>query len=258
MTKKLLNQRQAWWLEFLTQFGYQIVFRPGKSTGKAEAVTRRLGDLTEGGHGRWKNMELVVLRLQKLLERLHLLAVNPASQGHPSISDLIADAYVTDLLPGKIIDAIWTNQNPKESTIVECTEIERWIQYRWKLYVPKSDESNLRLIHHHYDPSLAGRPGQAKTFHQLDRRYCWKEMRNYVDWYVQYYQSCLWSRNLKHFTFGILRWLPVTDPLSEDISMDFVVGLPECEGLDAIWVALDRCSKMRYFICCHTTIDAPG
>jgi len=38
--------------------------------------------------------------------------------------------------------------------------------------------------------------------------------------------------------------------------MDFVVGLPECESFDAICVVVDRLSKMRHIIPCHTTIDA--
>lgn len=37
-----------------------------------------------------------------------------------------------------------------------------------------------------------------------------------------------------------------------------MVGLPECKGFNAVWVVMDRLSKMRHFIPCHTTIDAVG
>jgi len=49
MAKKLLNHRQALWSEFLTCFDYEIVYVLGKSYGKAYALTRRPGDLPEGG-----------------------------------------------------------------------------------------------------------------------------------------------------------------------------------------------------------------
>jgi len=38
--------------------------------------------------------------------------------------------------------------------------------------------------------------------------------------------------------------------------MDFMVGLSKCKGFDAVWVVVDRLSKMRHFNPCHTTIDA--
>jgi len=40
--------------------------------------------------------------------------------------------------------------------------------------------------------------------------------------------------------------------------MDFVVGLAECEGFDAIWGVVDWLSKMQHFVPCHTTMDAMG
>jgi hypothetical protein len=49
---------------------------------------------------------------------------------------------------------------------------------------------------------------------------------------------------MKYSTFGILRLLHVPERPREDMSMDILVGLPECEGFDAIWVVVDRLSKM--------------
>jgi hypothetical protein len=47
---------------------------------------------------------------------------------------------------------------------------------------------------------------------------------------------------------------PVPIKPREEISIDFVVGLPLCDGFDAIWVVIDRLLKMRHFIPSHTTI----
>jgi len=258
MTKKLLNRRLAPWSEFLTRFDYGIVYRPAKFDGKADALTRRPGDLPERGDERLKNTEQVVLTQQNLPEKLHLLADSPPTPGHPSFSNLIMKPYETDPLPGRILEAIRVKNGLQEITIAECIEDGGWIRYRGNLYVPDDDELHLRIIKEHHDTALAGHPGRAKTFDLVDREdYC-NEMRKDVDRYIRNCQDCQRSRSSRHFTFGVLRPLPVLDKPWEDISMDFVVGLPECEGFDAIWVAVDRLSKMRHFIPCHMTIDALG
>jgi len=79
-----------------------------------------------------------------------------------------------------------------------------------------------------------------------------------VDRYVRNCHDCQLSRCSRHSGFGVLRPLPVPDEPWEDIWMDCVVGLPECKGFDAIWVVVDRLSKMRYFILSHMTTDALG
>jgi transposase InsO family protein len=116
----------------------------------------------------------------------------------------------------------------------------------------------LRLIQEYHDTALAGHPGQANTFDLLDRQYYWKDMRKQVDQYVRNCHKCQQSRTSRHATIGVLRPLPVSENPWEDISIDFLVGLPECEGFDAVWLVVDSLSKMRHFIPCHTTIDAVG
>jgi len=151
MTKKLLNRRQARWSEFLTRFDYNIVYRPGKSNGKADALTRRPGDLPEGGDERLKNMEHVVLKPHNLPEQLRISANDMPEQDVPSINHLFTRAYMDDPLPKKILEAIRRGGSLRDITVAECIEKEGEIWNRGKRYVPEGDQLRLRLIQEHHD-----------------------------------------------------------------------------------------------------------
>jgi hypothetical protein len=49
ISTKLLNQRQTWWAEYLSCFNFKIIYYPSKAGGKPDALTRRSGDLPQGG-----------------------------------------------------------------------------------------------------------------------------------------------------------------------------------------------------------------
>jgi hypothetical protein len=171
MTKKVLNRRQAPWSEFLTPFDYEIVYRPGKYNRKADALTRRPGDLPKGEDETLKNMEHVVWKQHNLREQLRIAADGRPRQEASLISDLFTQAYMDDPLHNKILKAIRQGDSLKDITVDECTEQEGQLWYRGKCYVPEGDQLRLRLIQEHHDTALAGHPGRAQTFDLLDRQY---------------------------------------------------------------------------------------
>ena len=52
--------------------------------------------------------------------------------------------------------------------------------------------------------------------------------------------------------------LPIAQSPWTDISMDLITQLPESDNSDAIFVVVDRFSKMAHFILTTTTADAPA
>jgi hypothetical protein len=56
---------------------------------------------------------------------------------------------------------------------------------------------------------------------------------------------------------GLLQPLSIPTWKWDDISMDFIVGLPmTAHKFDSIWVIMDRLSKSAHFIPVHTRYDA--
>jgi len=134
-------------------------------------LTRRLGDLSEGGDERLKNMEQVDLTPQNVPEQLRISANGPLVQDRPSILDLLNQTYQVDPSVGKIHRLIWTNGSLTEKTVAECADQDEKVLYKEKFNVLEGDQLWLHLRQEHHDTTLAGHPGRAKTFDLLDRQY---------------------------------------------------------------------------------------
>jgi hypothetical protein len=84
----------------------------------------------------------------------------------------------------------------------------------------------------------------------------WPHMRRDVQRHIVCCIVCLKAKSRLN-PHGLYTPLPIPHVPWEDISMDFVLGLPRSQrGRDSIFVVVDRFSKMAHFIPCHKSDDA--
>jgi hypothetical protein len=65
---------------------------------------------------------------------------------------------------------------------------------------------------------------------------------------------CKRIKPICHAPFGLLKPLQLPTKPWDSISIDFISGLPEVEGSNALWVIVDLVTKMAYFVTCKDTM----
>ncbi|GAU23300.1 hypothetical protein TSUD_237540 [Trifolium subterraneum] len=69
----------------------------------------------------------------------------------------------------------------------------------------------------------------------------------HVEDFVKSCVVCQQTKSSNHAPYGLLQPLPLPDRVWEDISMDFIVGLPSFQTNTAVFVVVDRLSKAAHF-----------
>lgn len=89
--------------------------------------------------------------------------------------------------------------------------------------------------------------GLAKSLHRLQQNFYWANMRKEVK---QFISQCHICQQIKYKTkkpAGLLQPLPLPSAIWEDLSLDFITGLPPFQGHIAIMVVVDHFSKGAHF-----------
>lgn len=76
----------------------------------------------------------------------------------------------------------------------------------------------------------------------------WFGMKQSVQQFVMGCDTCQRQNYLAAAPGGLLQPLNIPEQIWEEISMDFITGLPKSKGYEAILVVVDRLSKYNHFI----------
>ena len=214
-----LNRRHAKWVEFIESFPYVIKHKKGKENIIADALSRRYTLLNQ--------LDYKIFGLET-----------------------IKDQYVHDA--------------DFKDVLLHCKDGKGWNKYivsdgfvfrANKLCIPASSV-RLLLLQEAHGGGLMGHFGAKKTEDILAGHFFWPKMRRDVVRLVARCTTCQKAKSRLN-PHGLYLPLPVPSAPWEDISMDFVLGLPRTrKGRDSVFVVVDRFSKMAHFIPCHKTDDA--
>jgi hypothetical protein len=108
------------------------------------------------------------------------------------------------------------------------------------------------IIQEVHGGGLAGHFGRDKTLALVQENFFWPKLAHDVECFVKSCKICQIAKST-----GLYTPLPVPKAPWEDISLDFVLGLPRTQrNKDSIMVVVDRFSKMAHFVPCNKTADA--
>ena len=260
-TKALLNRRQARWAGLLAQYEFQIQFRPGKANGKADALTRRSGDLPKEGDMRGRPFQ-EILDPVKFSTFPNPVLCNAAIKDNADIRSALAE----DELAIEIAQALdnrdkqLTGKYSRSAPLGECI-VENGLLYIYGLlYVPDNETLYREILHAHHDHPAAGHPGRAPTYELVSRNYWWPGMRKTIARYLANCDTCARIKPVRHAPYGLLKPMQVSVTRWGSVSMDFITGLPKSgpQQHDAILVIVDRLIKMAHYIRTHESVTSEG
>jgi hypothetical protein len=104
-----------------------------------------------------------------------------------------------------------------------------------RVVVPKDRELKNNLMDEAYLSKLSIHPGSSKMYQELRHRYWWIKMKKEIAAYVAKCDTCCRVKAIHMKPAGLLQPLSVPSWKWDDISMDFILGLPTTQkGHDSI------------------------
>ncbi|QRV78719.1 Retrotransposable element Tf2 protein [Ceratobasidium sp. AG-Ba] len=239
------NRRHARWHMELASFNFEIHYRPGKMSNKPDALSRR------HDHEDIPNPQQIMINAERFKGFKANIEIDIISMIRESLSD---DESLTTLI-----------ESTKKKEDLPPSIRKQYDKYAWKedllwyegrIVIPENKEIRLAILEMHHDNPIAGHQGQARTLELISRRYYWPAMKQQVNRFVETCEICQRSKGHKHYTPQ--KPLPIPQKPWEDIAYDFIVKLPESQGMDSILVVIDRFSRQAHFIPCLESTNAEG
>jgi hypothetical protein len=121
--------------------------------------------------------------------------------------------------------------------------------FKGSIVVPKDRQLRKQILDEPHLSKFSMHTSSTKIYQDLRQNFWWTCMKTEIAIYVSECDICQRVKASHLKIASILQPLPIPSWKWEDISMDFIVGLPNTsQRHDSIWVIVDRLTKTRPFL----------
>lgn len=130
------------------------------------------------------------------------------------------------------------------------------LYFKDRILVPANLEIKKTILDEAHLSRFSIHPGSNKMYHDLKKRFWWVDMKKEIAKYVSECDTCQRVKAIHQKSAGLLQPLTIPTWKWDDISMDYIVGLPPTsKGYNSIWVIVDRLTKSAHFLPVKTTFN---
>ncbi|WVZ63910.1 LOW QUALITY PROTEIN: hypothetical protein U9M48_013504 [Paspalum notatum var. saurae] len=109
------------------------------------------------------------------------------------------------------------------------------IKYKGKIWIGHNSALQTKIIAAMHSTPIGSHSGINTTYYRVKKLFAWKGLK-------------LQAKHNMHRPAGLLQPLPIPVAAWQDLSMDFIEGLPKSKGFNAILVVVDRFTKFAHFL----------
>lgn len=216
LEQRIVQPEYQKWVSKLLGYDFEIQYKSGLENKAVDALSRMP-----------PNPHLTVMTVPALLD-VELLKAEV--QADPALLKILTE-LTTDL-----------DSHPKYN-------LQRGVLcYKDRMVISSTSAMKPAILNLYHNSIMGGHSGFLRTYKRITSELFWQGMKVDVKHFVE---ACCISQRNKASTVspaGLLQPLPIPDRIWEDITMDFVEGLPKSMGYDTVFVVVDQLSKYAHFI----------
>jgi hypothetical protein len=211
-----LEEQQKWVIKILG-YDFEIVYKKGKQNVVADALSRKDEDVEAF------LCAISIIQLDWIIEA--------------------RDEWKND-------EKVWTliqrlQQDSSASDTFTWKNDSLW--YKDRLYLCKNSQLKQKVLLELHTSPVGRHLGYLKTYHRVKKDFFWDGLRTNVQRFVVECVVCQQNKVETIKTLGLLQPLSIPSQRWEEVSMDFITGLPKSKGKSVIMVIVDRLTKYAHF-----------